>query len=78
MCVVYRDFCVSQVAHFVQGLLLQFDVLGAISVFSSTMFVLMGFVPVGLAALSIVSAMTFSTSVYWTCRGYTELELCLK
>jgi len=58
-------------------LLLNFDALGAVSVFASTLFVLSGYVPVGWAALSIVSAMTFSTSVYWTCRGYTELELCL-
>ena len=61
-----------------EGLLLQFDILGAVSVFASTIFVLAGFIPVGYAALTIVSAMSFSTSVYWTCRGWTELELCLK
>ncbi|KAF8581299.1 multidrug resistance-associated ABC transporter [Ramaria rubella] len=58
-------------------LLLNFDILGAVSVFAATVFVLAGYVPVGYAALSIVSAMTFSTSIYWCCRGYTEVELCL-
>ena len=60
------------------GLLLHFDALGAVSVLVCTVFVLAGYVPVGWAALSIAAAMSFSTSVYWCCRGYTELELCLK
>lgn len=60
------------------GLLLRFDVLGAVSVFAATILVISGYVPVGFAALTIVSAMTFSMSVYWTCRSITELELNLK
>ncbi|KAF8587167.1 multidrug resistance-associated ABC transporter [Ramaria rubella] len=58
-------------------LLLNYDVLGAVSVLAATIFALAGYVPAGFAALSIVSAMTFSSSVYAACRGYTELELCL-
>jgi len=45
------------------------------SVFAATLFVLSGYISVGMAALSIVSAMSFSQGVYWTCRGFTELEL---
>jgi len=58
--------------------LARFDVLGGISVFIATLFVLSGFISAGMAALSIVSAMNFSMSVYWTCRGFTELEMALK
>ncbi|KAF8518374.1 hypothetical protein BU17DRAFT_90966 [Hysterangium stoloniferum] len=58
-------------------LLIRFDVLGAVSVFASTLFVLSGYISVGYAALTIASSMTFSLSVYWTCRGFTELEIAL-
>ncbi|KIJ38897.1 hypothetical protein M422DRAFT_781226 [Sphaerobolus stellatus SS14] len=58
-------------------LLVRFDSIGGISVFAATIFVLSGYISVGMAALSIVSAMNFSMSVYWTCRGFTELELAL-
>lgn len=60
------------------GFMVYFDALGAVSVLGSTIFVIVGYVPVGYAALSIVNAMPFSSSIYWSCRGVIELELCFK
>lgn len=59
-------------------LLLNFDALGAFSVLITTLLVLGGFIPDYLAGLTITSAMNFTTSVYWTCRMITSLELDLK
>ena len=56
----------------------RFDTIGGISVFAATIFVLSGYVSVGMAALSIVSAMNFSMYVHWTCRAFSDLELTLK
>lgn len=58
-------------------LLLNFDALGALSVLTTTLLVLGGFIPDWLAGLTITSAMNFTTSVYWTCRMITSLELDL-
>ncbi|KIP06892.1 hypothetical protein PHLGIDRAFT_128004 [Phlebiopsis gigantea 11061_1 CR5-6] len=58
-------------------LLLQFDVLGALAVLTTTLFALSGYVDAGLAGVCITSAMAFTTSVYWACRFWTALELDL-
>ncbi|KII83783.1 hypothetical protein PLICRDRAFT_702353 [Plicaturopsis crispa FD-325 SS-3] len=58
-------------------LLLNFDGLGAIAVFVTTLFALSGFVSAGIAGLCITSAMAFTTSIYWACRFWTALELDL-
>lgn len=49
-------------------LLLNFDALGALAVFVTTLFALSGFVDAGTAALCMTSAMTFTQSIYWACR----------
>ena len=59
-------------------LLLRYDVIGAIGVFTTTLFALSGLVKAGLAGLCITSAMAFTTNVYWACRFWTQLELDLK
>jgi hypothetical protein len=59
-------------------LLLNFDFLGALSVLITTLFAVSGLVKAGTAALCITSAMAFTTSIYWTCRFWTALELDLK
>jgi len=59
-------------------LLLNFDALGASSVFITTLLVLSGWIPDWLAGVTITSAMNFTASVYWTCRMITSLELDLK
>ncbi|KAF9533294.1 hypothetical protein CPB83DRAFT_880389 [Crepidotus variabilis] len=59
-------------------LLLNFDVLGAISVLITTLFsISMLTNNAGLAGLCITSAMAFTLSVYWACRHWTTLELDL-
>lgn len=59
-------------------LLLNFDVLGALAVLITTLFALSGYVDAGLAGVCITSAMSFTGSIYWTCRLWTSLELDLK
>lgn len=59
-------------------LLLQFDSLGAVGVWITTLFALSGYVDAGLAGVCITSAMSFTNSVYWACRFWTALELDLK
>ncbi|KAH8810160.1 hypothetical protein DL96DRAFT_1716877 [Flagelloscypha sp. PMI_526] len=59
-------------------LLLNFDTLGAIITLISALLAisyLQG--GAGLAGVCITSAMSFYASVYWACRSYTELEMCL-
>ncbi|KAK7677231.1 hypothetical protein QCA50_019825 [Cerrena zonata] len=58
-------------------LLLNFDSLGALAVFTTTLFALSGYVNAGLAGVCITSAMAFTNSVYWACRFWTALELDL-
>ncbi|KAI0308316.1 hypothetical protein B0F90DRAFT_1681863 [Multifurca ochricompacta] len=58
-------------------LLLNFDALGALAVFVTTLFALSGLVSAGTAGLCITSAMAFTDSIYWTCRFWTSLELDL-
>ncbi|KAK2461323.1 hypothetical protein APHAL10511_006850 [Amanita phalloides] len=59
-------------------LLLNFDVLGALSVLITTLFSVATLTNgAGLAGVCITSAMTFTTSVYWACRFWTALELDL-
>ncbi|GJJ07979.1 hypothetical protein Clacol_002186 [Clathrus columnatus] len=65
------------VSGIITGLLLRFDVLGAVSVFATTIIAISGYISAGYAALSIVSAMTFSINIFWTCRSFTDLELNL-
>lgn len=59
-------------------LLLNFDTLGAIAVFVTTLFSLSGYISAGLAGVCITSAMAFTLSIYWACREWTGLELDLK
>ena len=59
-------------------LLLNFDALGALAVLITTLFALSGYVDAGLAGVCITSAMSFTGSIYWTCRLWTSLELDLK
>jgi ABC-type multidrug transport system fused ATPase/permease subunit len=59
-------------------LLLNFDTLGALAVFVTTLFALSGMVTVGTAGICITSAMAFTNSIYWACRFWTGLELDLK
>ncbi|KAI5116711.1 hypothetical protein M0805_003223 [Coniferiporia weirii] len=63
-------------------LLLRFDCLGALAVFTTTLFALSveasstnGWA--GWAALCITSAMAFTNNIYWACRFWTQLELDL-
>ncbi|KAF7311403.1 hypothetical protein MKEN_01042200 [Mycena kentingensis (nom. inval.)] len=59
-------------------LLLNFDFLGALAVFFTSMFSIHFLVNnAGLAGLAITSALNFTTSVYWACRFWTGLELDL-
>ncbi|KAI0003794.1 ABC transporter type 1, transmembrane domain-containing protein [Russula compacta] len=58
-------------------LLLNFDILGALSVLITTLFALSGLVRVGIAGICITSAMAFTHSIYWACRFWTALELDL-
>ncbi|KAK7005882.1 hypothetical protein R3P38DRAFT_3040178 [Favolaschia claudopus] len=56
-------------------LLLNFDFLGSMAVFFTTMFSVYSFVGnAGLAGLAITSALNFSASVFSACRAYTTLE----
>lgn len=59
-------------------LLLRFDALGALAVYTTTLFALSGVVDSGLAGICITSAMAFTNGVYWACRFWTALELDLK
>ena len=59
-------------------LLLRFDSLGALAIFTTTLFALSGLVGAGWAALCITSAMAFTSNIYWACRFWTALELDLK
>ena len=56
-------------------LLLRFDVLGAMSVFVTTLFALSAGVEPGLAAIAITSAQTFVTACYWVSRYWGQLEM---
>ncbi|OCF78519.1 ATP-binding cassette transporter [Kwoniella mangroviensis CBS 8886] len=56
-------------------LLLRFDVLGAISVFLTTLFALSGAVPAGSAGMAIVSAQSFVSACYWVSRFWGQLEM---
>ncbi|THH08106.1 hypothetical protein EW145_g2928 [Phellinidium pouzarii] len=63
-------------------LLLRFDCLGALAVFTTTLFALSvdastkpGWA--GWAALCITSALAFTNNIYWACRFWTQLELDL-
>lgn len=58
-------------------LLLNFDVLGALAVLMTTLLALSDYVSAGTAGLCITSAMSFTMSVYLTCRSWTALELDL-
>ncbi|KAJ7843057.1 hypothetical protein B0H14DRAFT_2359165 [Mycena olivaceomarginata] len=59
-------------------LLINFDLLGTISVFITALFAITFLHDdAGLAGLAITSALTFSESVYWACRFWTGLELDL-
>ncbi|KAI0649819.1 multidrug resistance-associated ABC transporter [Trametes meyenii] len=58
-------------------LLFELDVLGATGILITTLFALSGYVDVGLAGVSITSAMSFTGAIYWTCRFWTALELDL-
>jgi ABC-type multidrug transport system fused ATPase/permease subunit len=59
-------------------LLFRFDCLGAVAVFTATLFALSGLVGSGWAGICITSAMAFTSNVYWTCRSWTQLEVDLK
>ncbi|KZO90715.1 hypothetical protein CALVIDRAFT_542481 [Calocera viscosa TUFC12733] len=58
-------------------LLVRFDSLGALSVFLTTIIALSGWIDVGMAGLTMTLSMTFTMSVYWTCRCVTQLEMDL-
>ncbi|KAJ6631472.1 multidrug resistance-associated ABC transporter [Mycena sp. CBHHK59/15] len=59
-------------------LLLNFDFLGSMAVFFTSMFSIHVLVDdAGLAGLAITSALNFTSSVYWACRFWTGLELDL-
>ncbi|KAJ7727894.1 hypothetical protein B0H16DRAFT_1677216 [Mycena metata] len=59
-------------------LLLNFDFLGSLAVFFTSLFSIYVLVDnAGLAGLAITSALNFTTSVYWACRFWTGLELDL-
>ena len=59
-------------------LMFYFDILGAFAIFTTTMLALTGYVPAGTAGLTISTAMSFTSSLYWACRFVTQLELDLK
>lgn len=65
-------------------LMLRFDILGALTILSTTLIAIQyasrseeqeGWA--GWAGLCISSAMNFTQSIYWTCRFWTQLELDL-
>ncbi|KAH7927030.1 hypothetical protein BV22DRAFT_1032254 [Leucogyrophana mollusca] len=56
---------------------MNFDILGALAVLTTTLFALSDYVGAGTAGLCITSAMSFTTSIYWACRFWTTLELDL-
>ncbi|KAF8345519.1 multidrug resistance-associated ABC transporter [Amanita rubescens] len=59
-------------------LLLNFDMLGSLSILITTLFSIATLIDeAGLAGLCITSAMGFTSSVYWACRFWTALELDL-
>ncbi|KAJ7105197.1 multidrug resistance-associated ABC transporter [Mycena epipterygia] len=59
-------------------LLLNFDFLGSMAVFLTSIFSIHALVDnAGLAGLAITSALNFTMSVYWACRFWTGLELDL-
>uniref|UniRef100_A0A0W0EW54 Putative multidrug resistance-associated ABC transporter n=1 Tax=Moniliophthora roreri TaxID=221103 RepID=A0A0W0EW54_MONRR len=59
-------------------LLLNFDVLGSLAVFITSLFSISTIRDgAGLAGLCISSALSFTGSVYWACRFWTALELDL-
>ncbi|EJU04810.1 hypothetical protein DACRYDRAFT_114129 [Dacryopinax primogenitus] len=58
-------------------LLVRFDSLGALAVFLTTLIALSGWIDVGMAGLTITLSMTFTMSVYWTCRFFSQLEMDL-
>ncbi|TDL21671.1 multidrug resistance-associated ABC transporter [Rickenella mellea] len=58
-------------------LLLNFDCIGGLAVFMTTLFALGGFVRAGVAGLVITSAMAFTSNVFWACTSWTQLELDL-
>ncbi|KAJ7108139.1 multidrug resistance-associated ABC transporter [Mycena epipterygia] len=59
-------------------LLLNFDFLGSMAVFLTSIFSIHFLVNnAGLAGLAITSALNFTMSVYWACRFWTGLELNL-
>ncbi|EIW69963.1 hypothetical protein TREMEDRAFT_38635 [Tremella mesenterica DSM 1558] len=56
-------------------LLLRFDLLGALSVFFTTLFALSGAVPAGSAGMAILSAQGFVSACYWVSRFWGQLEM---
>ncbi|KAH8927089.1 hypothetical protein BT69DRAFT_1258598 [Atractiella rhizophila] len=56
-------------------LLARFDLIGALAVLISIIFVIIGNTSPGLAALVISSAISLSSSTYWLLRSYGDLEL---
>ena len=58
--------------------LLSFEALSATAILATMLLSLSEYVNAGLAGVCITSAMTFTNSVYWTCRTWTELEFNLK
>ena len=59
-------------------LLVTFDTLGATGILAATLFALSGYKDAGMAGVCITSAITFTESVYWTCRFWTDVELDFK
>ncbi|KAF8872717.1 hypothetical protein CPB85DRAFT_1378897 [Mucidula mucida] len=59
-------------------LMVNFDCLGAVGVLITCLFAITALDDdAGLAGLCITSALSFTTSVYWACRYWTEIELDL-
>jgi len=58
-------------------LAVRIDVLGSTSVYVTTLIALSGWIDVGMAGLTITLSMSFTSSVYWTCRFLTQLEMDL-
>ncbi|KAK4688623.1 hypothetical protein P7C73_g1481, partial [Tremellales sp. Uapishka_1] len=56
-------------------LLLRFDVLGAVSVFLTTLLALSGTVSAGSAGMAILSAQSFVQACYWVSRFWGQLEM---
>ncbi|ORX41111.1 hypothetical protein BD324DRAFT_613230 [Kockovaella imperatae] len=56
-------------------LLLRFDILGAFSVFLTTILTLSGTVAAGSAGMAILSAQGFVSACYWTSRFWGQLEM---